>query len=148
MRVSTAIQFGSHVEVADLPGLMLARGSHALLTQEAAPRWNGLLLSSIEVVEVTVESDPSCGSTPRSAAPTRTDRDRSVRASRWKQLLVAVHDAIAVLHVRLRREPAATLTGRLETEPATRGRDPGEAWHTSLPDGPRDRPGERGMIAS
>jgi hypothetical protein len=108
---------------------------------------DGLLLSSIEVVEVAVESGPSCGSTPRSAGPTRMGTDPSDRASRWKQLLVAVHDAIAALHVRLRRVPAATLTGRLETEPATRGRDPGEAWRTSLPDGPRDRPGERGIIA-
>ena len=63
--------------------------------------------------------------------PIRTGTGPSDRASRWKQLLVAVHDPIAALDVRLGREPASTLTGPLESAPVTRGRVPGVACHTS-----------------
>jgi hypothetical protein len=84
------------------------------------------------VVEDVVNSDPSCGNTCRTDDPIRTGTGPSVRASRWKQLLVTVHDALAALDVRLGREPASTLTGPFESAPATRSRDRCEACRTSL----------------
>jgi hypothetical protein len=73
---------------------------------------------------------------PRTGAPIRTGTGRSDRASRWKQLLVTVRDAIAALDVRLGREPPSTLTGSLESAPATRSRECCEACRTSLPTRP------------
>src|SRR5712671_4141491 len=68
--------------------------------------------SAAVVIEVAVESDPSCGSTPRTGDRNRTGTGPSDRASRWKQLLVTVHDAIAALDVRLRRNPRRRLLVR------------------------------------
>jgi hypothetical protein len=88
--------------------------------------------SAAVVVEVAVKRGPSCGSSSRTDDPIRTGTGHSDRASRWKQLLVTVDDAIAALAVRLGREPASTLTGSLESAPATRGRRADEACRTSL----------------
>lgn len=88
--------------------------------------------SAAVVVAVAVKTGPSCGSTPRTGDPIRTGTGHSDRASRWKQLLVAVDEAIAALDVRLGREPPSTLTGLLETAPATRSRRAVEACRTSV----------------
>jgi hypothetical protein len=90
----------------------------------------GLQLAAV-VIQVAVKSAPSCGSTRRTGGPIRTGRDPSDRASRWKQLLVAVHGPIAALDARLRGEPSPTLTGPLETAPGLRDRDRCETSRTS-----------------
>jgi hypothetical protein len=79
------------------------------------------------VFAVAVKSGLRRGNKTYSEPPTRTGRDPSDRASRWKQLLVAVDDAIASLHVRLGREASSPLASSLESAPATRGRGPGVA---------------------
>src|SRR6266540_3918759 len=94
-------------------------------------RWPTACLSVV-IVAVAVKSGPNHGNTPRTAGPIRRGTGPSDRASRSKQLLVAVDDAVAALDVRLRREPAATLTCSLERTSATRGRDWSESCCTSL----------------
>jgi hypothetical protein len=95
------------------------------------PSAPGRFGSADVVVEVAVKSDPNYDSTLRSGGPSRTDKDRFDRASRSKQLLVAVHDPIAPLDVGLRRETSSALTRPLESAVGTRSPDPVEACATS-----------------